>query len=76
MKIVKIRCIKNGYNITKGKLYDIKVYDNSTATDELKHSTGVYITDNYGTSRYYLSEYFIDIEDKQTWRNLQFEELI
>ena len=75
MKIVRIRCIKDGYNITKGNLYDIRVHDHETAKYIL-NSSGVYITDDKGGSRYYLSEYFIDVDDKQTWRNLQLEELI
>lgn len=75
MKIVKIRCIKD-YNITKGKLYDIKVWKHNSARYELLHKSGVYITDDKGGSRYYLSEYFIDVKDKQTWRDLQLEELI
>lgn len=75
MKIVRIRCIKDGYNITKGNLYNIRVHDHETAKYILNNS-GVYITDDKGGSRYYLSEYFIDVDDKQTWRNLQLEELI
>jgi hypothetical protein len=42
----------------------------------LNSNTGVKITDDKGGTRYYLSEYFIDVDDKQTWRNLQLEELI
>jgi hypothetical protein len=75
--IVKIRCVKNGYNITKGKLYDIEVYNHvSSVSEYLTYKSGIYITDDKGGSRYYLSEYFIDVEDKQTWRDLQLEELI
>jgi len=76
MKIIRIRCIKDGYNITKGNLYDIRVQDHDTAKYILNSNTGVKITDDKGGTRYYLSEYFIDVDDKQTWRNLQLEELI
>lgn len=71
-----IRCIKDGYNITKGNLYDIRVHDHETTKYILNSNTGVKITDDKGGTRYYLSEYFIDVDDKQTWRNLQLEELI
>ena len=30
MKIVQIRCIKDGYLITKGKLYDITTWNKGT----------------------------------------------
>lgn len=76
MKTVQIRCIKNGYLITKGKLYDITTYDNGTAQIELNTSPNIIIKDDKGGTRGYYTNYFISAEDKQTWRDIQLKELI
>ncbi len=76
MKAVQIRCIKDGYLITKGKLYDITTYENGTAQIELNTNKSIVIKDDKGGKRGYYTNYFITAEDKQTWRDIQLKDLI
>ena len=76
MKTVQIRCIKDGYLITKGKLYDITTWNKGTAQKELDTNKRIVITDDKGGKRGYYTNYFISTEDKQTWRDIQLNDLI
>ena len=75
MNTLQIRCIKDGYQITKGNIYEIRTYHNS-AQGELNYETSVYIKDDKGNKRHYKTEFFIDANDKQTWREMQLKELL